>query len=350
MPSQLNMRARVRPWVAELLQRAHTPRTPLTAERVVPMGLGAIAALLAVGGIGLMQKRSIGVNAAERTLGKLTVDSRPAGADVLVDGQRRGTTPATISVSPGRHTLIVRRGTDARTVALTIAAGAEVAEHFELAASDTAFRVPGRIVVSTDPPGARIAVDGQLRGVSPTTIDGVSPATHTVRVSNGDASAERVVSVEPGGTTSVVFSRVNIAAPLAGWLSVDAPFDVEIADLGEVVGTSGTPKIMLAAGEHDLVFTNERLGYQEHRRTSIAAGKIATIKITPAKAAVNVNARPWGEVLVDGVAVGQTPLANLPVPIGTHDVVFRHPQFGERRQTIVVTAQGPNRVTEDFTK
>jgi hypothetical protein len=107
---------------------------------------------------------------------------------------------------------------------------------------------------------------------------------------------------------------------------------------------------MLVSGVHDLVVTNERLGYEETRRTNILAGKVTNVRIAPPKAPLNVNARPWAEVLVDGVEVGQTPLANLPVPIGPHDVVFRHPQLGERRQTIVVTTQGPNRVTQDFTK
>ncbi len=80
------------------------------------------------------------------------------------------------------------------------------------------------------------------------------------------------------------------------------------------------------------------------------SGKVTTVRITPPNAPLNVNARPWGDVFLDGAALGQTPLANMPVPIGTHEVVLRHPQFGESRQTIVVTARGPNRITHDFTK
>lgn len=367
MPSPLNVRARVRPWVDELFRRSrdrragrdalsrfsaeHSTRwSQLTPERMILIGLGAIAALVTVAVIGLMQKRFVGVDAAERTFGKLSVESRPAGAEVMIDGQRQGLTPMTIAVAPGKHMLIVRRGTDVRTVPLAIAAGAEIAEHFELAAVDATFPVPGRISIATDPPGARVTVDGEPRGISPITVDSVSPATHTVRVSNGDASAERVVAVQPGGTTSVVFSRLSADAPLAGWLTVDAPFDVQIAESGEVVGTSGTTKIMLGAGVHDLVVTNERLGYEETRRMNVPAGKVTNVKITPPNAPLNVNARPWGDVFLDGTALGETPLANVPVPVGTHEVVLRHPQFGERRQTIVVTARGPNRITQDFTK
>ena len=63
-----------------------------------------------------------------------------------------------------------------------------------------------------------------------------------------------------------------------------------------------------------------------------------------------MNARPWAEVSIDGVIVGQTPISNLPVAIGSHDVVFLHPQYGGRQQTITVTVPGPNRIAVDMTK
>jgi hypothetical protein len=31
-------------------------------------------------------------------------------------------------------------------------------------------------------------------------------------------------------------------------------------------------------------------------------------------------------------------------------MVFRHPQLGERKQTVMVTAKGPNRIAVDLTK
>ena len=55
---------------------------------------------------------------------------------------------------------------------------------------------------------------------------------------------------------------------------------------------------------------------------------------------VNLNASPWAEVWIDGQRVGETPIGNLSVPIGPHEVVFRHPQFGEKRHAISVTLSG----------
>ena len=43
-----------------------------------------------------------------------------------------------------------------------------------------------------------------------------------------------------------------------------------------------------------------------------------------------LNAQPWADVWVDGERVGETPIGNVAVPIGPHEVVFRHPQLGEQ--------------------
>jgi hypothetical protein len=54
------------------------------------------------------------------------------------------------------------------------------------------------------------------------------------------------------------------------------------------------------------------------------------------------------EVFVEGEHIGALPLADVSVPIGTREVVFRHPQHGERRQVIEVGAAAPAEVTALF--
>ena len=51
---------------------------------------------------------------------------------------------------------------------------------------------------------------------------------------------------------------------------------------------------------------------------------------------VSINALPWAEVWLDGTALGQTPLGKVSVPIGEHEILFRHPSFGERREKVIV--------------
>jgi hypothetical protein len=65
-------------------------------------------------------------------------------------------------------------------------------------------------------------------------------------------------------------------------------------------------------------------------------------------ASLSINAKPWADVWIDGKPAGTTPLANLQVSVGTHEILWRHPVLGERRQTITVTDQAPARAAIDF--
>ena len=287
--------------------------------------------------------------AREPRAGNLTIATRPAGSEVLIDGARRGATPLSLALTPGAHTITIRSGSDERVVPLTIAAGADVTQYFEMKAGEPAALF-GHVSVATDPPGARVAVDGRLRGTSPVTVADLTAQEHRITVTSDAGSAERTVLVTAGGTASVMFSLPKVAGPVGGWLSISAPFDVEVVENEDVIGTGGTTRIMLAAGRHDIVLMNRSLGYQEARKIEVTAGKTMAIRVDPPKASVSVNARPWAEILLDGTSVGQTPLANLLVSIGPHEIVFRHPQLAERKQTLVVTAKGPNRIAADLTK
>jgi hypothetical protein len=129
---------------------------------------------------------------------------------------------------------------------------------------------------------------------------------------------------------------------------VSSPFEVKVLERDDVVGTSASSKIIVPAGTHELDFVNTALGYQTHRRILIEPGKTSDLRIE-ARAPLNVNARPWADVIVDGTPMGTTPIANISLPLGPHQVVFRHPDLGERRQEVVITLQGPNRIAADMT-
>jgi hypothetical protein len=61
-----------------------------------------------------------------------------------------------------------------------------------------------------------------------------------------------------------------------------------------------------------------------------------------------INATPWAEIFVDGQRVGETPLGNVPAQIGTHEVLFRHPELGEERRSVTVTTGEPVKVGVDL--
>jgi hypothetical protein len=326
------------------------PTGDILAPRFVRPALIALAVVVVAGLTALAIRFPVSrFVAATPQVGNLTINTRPLASEVLVDGVKRGTTPLTLSLAAGPHTVVVRSGRDERVVPLTIAAGADVTHNFEMKAAEPAALL-GRMSVATDPPGARVAVDGRPRGTSPITVADLTAEEHKVTVTSEAGSAERTVMVTAGSTASVVFSLTKVAGPVGGWLSISSPFDVEVFENDDPIGSSGASRIMLAAGRHNITLSSRALGFTDTRRIDVAAGKTTAIRVEAPKVSVSVNARPWADIVLDGNAVGQTPIANLPVAIGSHEIVFTHPELGQRKETVTVSAKGPNRIAVDLTK
>ena len=57
---------------------------------------------------------------------------------------------------------------------------------------------------------------------------------------------------------------------------------------------------------------------------------------------------PWALAFVDGAPAGETPIANMQVPIGPHEILLRHPQLGERRASVTVTSRETAKVGVDL--
>jgi hypothetical protein len=266
---------------------------------------------------------------------------------VFVDGVERGQTPARLSIPAGAHILELRGRGVPRVIPLNITAGAEVSQYLEFASTPET----GSLRVETQPPGAKVLVDGTDRGVAPVTVTDLLPGDHEVILQTPLGTARHVVSVQAGGTASIVTpmaSAATTAGPVSGWLAVKAPFSLEIREEGKVIGTTDADRLMLAAGRHDIELVNEKLGYRSARVVQVLPGKVASLSVDLPKGIVHLNASPWAEVWVDGQRVGETPIGNLSMPIGPHEVVFRHPQFGEKRHAISVTAGAPTRVSIDM--
>ena len=111
-------------------------------------------------------------------------------------------------------------------------------------------------------------------------------------------------------------------------------------------GTLGP--IAVNDGVHSLEFVNDTLGFRVRQVVNVKNGQMTSVSIPVPSSRVNINAIPWAEVTIDGVAAGETPIANVSLRIGTHEVVFRHPQLGERKQTIVVKVGPLLRISQTF--
>ncbi len=330
------------------------PSQPSVSPAVKTKWLIAFGACFAIGAMAAAayytRDRFIAPPAAQASplMGRAILNSRPDGAAVMVDGVSRGVTPLELELAAGSHDVVFRAVGGERQIVLKVEGGSRVSENVDMPAP-----VPtgGAIEIVSDPAGARVTIDGAASGSTPVTIHNVTAGRHSVVIGQGSAVVTRTVDVANGATASIFASLAGQSGTAAsGTLTVDCPIEVRILESGQLLGLSNGAPIVLTAGRHQLDLVNETLDLRVSRSVTIEPNKSAKVSVAVPSGTLSVNAAPWAEVFVDGHSVGVTPLGALSLTVGSHEIVWRHPQLGERRRTVVVGAQAPARVTMDFTK
>jgi hypothetical protein len=334
---------------ADASRHAITKPGAINAKWLIPLcvfvALAAVAVLVV-----FARSRGAAEPAAAPTvlrIGHVALNTRPDGATVLVDGVNRGVTPLELDLAVGTHGVVLLAGTSERRLDLTVEAGARVSENVDLPLS-----VPtvGALEITSEPAGARVSVDGTAVGATPLSLKNVNPARHVVAIASGAGTISRTVDVAAGATASVFFTLAAQGSAATGTLAVESPIDLRILENGQLLGLSNGAPIVLSSGKHQLELVNEGLELRVGRSVTVDGGKSTRLNVPVPSGTLSVNASPWAEVFVDGRSIGTTPLGDVSLPIGSHEVVWRHPQLGERRRTVVVGARTPTRVAMDLTR
>jgi len=302
---------------------------PIVSPRVIALGLLTFA-VGAVGTVSYSRWREGATDpaavAALTSEGRAIINSSPAGALVFIDGVARGSTPIDLQLPPGAHTLQLQNGASIRTLPLEVQASQATSHYIELP-------------VAAAPPVSRRNVS---RGAEPPPARAEVPSRPTPSQPRGG---------RPPRTLPASSAQPSQAPPAAvsteGWASISVPFTAQVTQNGRTIGTTGSP-LALPAGVHTLELTNATFEFRTTLTVAIAPGETTRLSVTLPNGSLSVNALPWAEVFVDGRPIGTTPLANVPVPVGTREILWRHPDFGDRRQLINVTARSPVRLGTDL--
>ena len=153
---------------------------------------------------------------------------------------------------------------------------------------------------------------------------------------------------QPKAEAPAPAAPVPVAASLSGWISIAAPIRLDLMQNGNVIGSNGTERIPIAAGQQEIELVNDTLGYRSRHTVSVPAGGAAVLTVPVPTSTLSINAEPWAEVWIRGERIGDTPLANVSLPIGTHEVVLRHPELGERVHEVTLTVKEGARLSVDL--
>jgi hypothetical protein len=270
--------------------------------RVVKIVAASVVGVVAIAAVALVGARRFWADVpAPLPTGTLVVTTNPDGAEAFVDGIRRGNTPLKIQLLTGSHRVELRGHGEPRVIPITIAPGQEVAQYVDLPAP---------------PPPSEV---------------------HPEPAPEPPAPADRAAAAD-------------VTATGPGWISITGKVEVQLFEGGHLLGSSKIEKIMVPSGRHDLEVVSELLGYRGTKTVQVAPGKVTNVPVDLPKGTIAINALPWAEVWMDGAKIGETPIGNFAVAVGSHDVVFRNPELGEKRETVLVTLKDPVRLSVDMRK
>ncbi len=125
--------------------------------------------------------------------GKISVNSDPFDADILLDGTKVGTTPELLNdILIGSHEIkLQKQGCTSVTRSVTVKEG-ETAEV-------TAELATGRqVMLKSDPTGAALYIDGSYAGTAPYSV-ALSFGTHTIKAVNDGVTKEETITVSENG-------------------------------------------------------------------------------------------------------------------------------------------------------
>jgi hypothetical protein len=190
----------------------------------------------------------------------------------------------------------------------------------------------GRMHVTSTPDGARVLIDGKERGITPLTIADLAPGVHHVAIASSRGTVQRDVRVAANETAEVDESI------FAGWVTVLAPFDVQVSENGRVFAIDDRDQIMLAPGVHSLRIANPSLDYVTVEHVQVKPGETTAVRVMPPTSTLTVTAQS-AEIWLDGVRIGETPLPAVPTAIGTHQVVVK--RGGVQREFTITVGTKP---------
>src|SRR5262249_20206367 len=186
---------------------------------------------------------------------------------------------------------------------------------------------------------AEIFVDGTDRGKAPLDVPGLTPGQHIITArAAGYADKDVNITVEPGKSLVTKIELAPGVSGPSGKLQGTGPAGASVFIDGTSVGQAPVEKTV-TAGDHTIVVQKEGFARVERRMTIPEGQTIPFAAELKAVGGMRFVSTPDGAtVLLDGQAIGKTPLVRDDLPAGEHVVAFR--AAGYRDWSQPVTLQG----------
>lgn len=286
---------------------------------------------------------------------ELTAGAEFVGASVEVDGKAVGALPVSVKVPPGRHQVVVVKDGYQRWERWIEASEGQRATFDVVLTKQELPR--GEILVTSNPSGATVMVNGAPKGVTPTVVEQLAPGPYLVEVTLTDyVRASQTVTVE-AGRRAIFDATLQKVKGDTGEIKVLA--DIEDASVyldGELIGKAPITQGNVKPGTHQIEARSPRGLYGE-QTAEVKAGEMTVVRLKmvetapPDKGSVRVVATaPEAEASLDDGEWKRLPTVFAEVDPGSHVVRVRAPGFAPWSKTIMVARGASQEVVAELSQ
>ena len=255
--------------------------------------------------------------------GKLSINSLPTDAVVMINGQIKGKTPYSIDkIESGSYNIQISKDLYHKHEENFIITDGSINQREILLTP--AF---GKLIVKTRPTSAEVRLDGQGRGFTPFELDELPSGNyHLTLLKDLFQTIEQDIVIEDGQTHTLFFKL----EARSGLLSITGqPSGAEIIANNKKIGNIPLKNYRIAEGMFELT-VNAKKYHSKTEFMNIQRDKVynQVFNLDPHTGKlIIITEPPDANFLLDKEAKGKTPIILDDVPIGLHTIEVKHPNF-----------------------
>lgn len=285
--------------------------------------IGIAISLLIIAGL-----VAIGFRSKTPVATPLVINTKPPGADVLIDGQKQGATPYTIP--DARDAVVTLHLEGYQDMTLTLTKNQWPASLNENLQPIAAVQVNHLIMVQSSPAGAAILLDGKELGKAPAqvTLPDTQPHQMTLRLEGYADVTQKIDANTPDSLSIELTSNVP-----PGTVKYTGQYPVSLF----VNGKAYRDSFELPPGTYTVSIRSKGAAFiHANREVEVKSGETSVVQ-QPAMGKLTVKANPSNcKISIDGEYVDSAPIFNLPVQTGSHVVTFNWDTLGKKTTKPVV--------------
>ncbi len=263
------------------------------------------------------------------------------GATIKIDGQVKGTLPASITLPPGKYQVVIEKdGYNSFTDMLTIEEKSTRTMMINLVKIE---EPKGRLLVTADMDNADVEIDKESKGRTPVLLE-LKPGNYLVVVKYQEYKYQQIVEIKANETAKVLatLKPKEVETPMGMLTVICTTAGAEVWINGEKKGLAPQTQLKLPVGQHFVEV--KKTGFTTAQRTVVIKVnetvlenfELTTVPKVQHVGSLKITTETDAKILLDNQFKGKGAFSQEDVPVGSYQIFIEKPGYKKVQRTITV--------------